>query len=465
MPVPIILPKFGFTLETADVVQWLVNEGDKVRAGDPICEVTTDKVNMEVEAPEDGTVYGFRYPPGATVPVTEVICYLLRPGETAPDDAARAGAVRGESLTATPRHDSPEMAETAVSATPLARRVAEAAHISLEGLYGSGPNGKIMRRDVESALTQPAPSGVGGKLRATPAARRIAREAGVALANIAGSGPRGRIQGADVLAALETERATAKPVLPSAPLAEKAPPAVALHPAAEKPGGEDFGIKTIRMEGIRRTIALRLQQSFQNAPHIYFEAEIDVTGIEALRQRIKARDEKLSVTAILVKACAATLLRHPMVNATTDGETISLWPTANIGVAVALEQGLVVPVIHHAERLMLREIQISVDTLAERARTNTLHLSDVADGTFTISNLGMYGVDRFTAIINPPQVAILAVGRTVRHFVPDENDQPVLKSFLSVTLSADHRVVDGAVAAQFLADLRSVLEEPALMAW
>jgi pyruvate dehydrogenase E2 component (dihydrolipoamide acetyltransferase) len=180
---------------------------------------------------------------------------------------------------------------------------------------------------------------------------------------------------------------------------------------------------------------------------------------------LKARNEKLSVTAVLVKACAWTLLRHPLLNATTDGETISLWPTANVGMAVALEEGLVVPVIHHAEKLSLREIQTSVDSLAERARNNTLHLSDVADGTFTISNLGMFGVDRFTAIINPPQVAILAVGRTVRRFMPDENDQPVLKSLLNVTLSADHRIVDGAVAAQFMAELRTVLEEPALMAW
>jgi pyruvate dehydrogenase E2 component (dihydrolipoamide acetyltransferase) len=227
--------------------------------------------------------------------------------------------------------------------------------------------------------------------------------------------------------------------------------------------------QAVRLEGMRKTIAARLQKSFQTAPHIFVEVSVDVRGIEALRARIKARGEKLSVTAILVRACAGALLRHPYVNATLtsapDGDTVALWPTANIGVAVALEDGLVVPVIHHAERGSLRAIQGTLDTLAERARTNSLHLNDVADGTFTISNLGMYGVDRFTAIINPPQVAILAVGRAIRQFVPDDDGKPVLQTTMALTLSADHRAVDGATAAKFLIDLKGVLEEPALMAW
>jgi len=158
-------------------------------------------------------------------------------------------------------------------------------------------------------------------------------------------------------------------------------------------------------------------------------------------------------------------MRHPWLNCTLEGENIELWPTANIGVAVALDAGLVVPVVHHAERLSMQSIQTSVDDLAARARENTLKVTDMVDGTFTISNLGMFGVDRFTAIINPPQVAILAVGRTQQQFVPDANGQPVLRSFMNVTLSADHRVVDGAHAANFLQDLRGVLEEPALLAW
>ncbi|MBL8165128.1 MAG: 2-oxo acid dehydrogenase subunit E2 [Anaerolineae bacterium] len=458
MPIPIILPKFGFTLETADIVQWLKHDGDSVRAGDPICEVTTDKVNMEVEAPEAGTLFGILYEAGATVPVTEVICYLLRPGEAKPENLP----VRSTSAETSPAQpmttpsSAGEKSAKDVSATPVAQRVAEAAHLDLSRVQGSGPGNRIMRKDVESALAQPP-----GKVRATPAARHLADQTGVDLMTLAGSGPRGRIQAADVQAV--TARQTyIEPIYDTPAAAAVAHDVPTTHSSdsatTELP-------RKVKLEGMRRTIATRLQKSFQTAPHIFFDAQIDMSGIERLRATLKARSEKVSVTAILVKACAGVLLRHPWLNATIDDETINLWPTANIGVAVALEAGLIVPVVPNAERLAMRAIQSKVDDLATRARANTLKISDMMDGTFTISNLGMYGVDRFTAIINPPQVGILAVGRSVRQFVPDAEDQPVLRSFMTVTLSADHRVVDGAQAAEFLQDLRGVLEEPSLLAW
>jgi pyruvate dehydrogenase E2 component (dihydrolipoamide acetyltransferase) len=447
MPVPIILPKFGFTLETADIVKWLKHEGETVRSGDPICEVTTDKVNMEVEAPEAGTLYNLLYAEGATVPVTQVICYLLRPGEAPP--AGGIPAPVAPVAAAAPAEAAPS-APAAPKATPVAQRMAEAAQVDLAQIQGTGPGSRVTRRDVETALA--AVPSEPGKVRATPAARHIAQQAGVDIQTVTGTGPRGRIQAHDVQQALAAPPpvAVAQPVAPAAP---------------SVPAATDDMPRTVKMEGMRRTIANRLQKSFQTAPHIFFEADIDMTGIEALRARLKARNEKLSVTAIVVKAVAGVLLRHPDLNATTDGESISFWPTANIGVAVALEAGLIVPVVHHAERLTLRAIQSRVDDAAARARQNGLSVADMVDGTFTISNLGMFGVDRFTAIINPPQVAILAVGRTTRQFVPDEAGQPVLKSLLTITLSADHRVVDGATAAQFMADLRNVLEDPALLAW
>jgi pyruvate dehydrogenase E2 component (dihydrolipoamide acetyltransferase) len=447
MPVPIILPKFGFTLETADIVKWLKHEGETVRSGDPICEVTTDKVNMEVEAPEAGTLYNLLYAEGATVPVTQVICYLLRPGEAPP--AGGIPAPVAPVAAAAPAEAAPS-APAAPKATPVAQRMAEAAQVDLAQIQGTGPGSRVTRRDVETALA--AVPSEPGKVRATPAARHIAQQAGVDIQTVAGTGPRGRIQAHDVQQALAAPPpvAVAQPVAPA---------------ATSVPAATDDMPRTVKMEGMRRTIANRLQKSFQTAPHIFFEADIDMTGIEALRARLKARNEKLSVTAIVVKAVAGVLLRHPDLNATTDGESISFWPTANIGVAVALEAGLIVPVVHHAERLTLRAIQSRVDDAAARARQNGLSVADMVDGTFTISNLGMFGVDRFTAIINPPQVAILAVGRTTRQFVPDEAGQPVLKSLLTITLSADHRVVDGAQAAQFMADLRNVLEDPALLAW
>lgn len=435
MPIPIILPKFGFTLETAEIIQWLKNDGDNVRAGEPICEVTTDKVNMEVEAPESGTLINPLYEVGATVKVTEVIAYLLRPGEVRPNELSA---------------QSESTADALWSASPVAQRVAEAANVDLTQVKGTGPNNRITRRDVESALAQPP-----GKVRATPAARQLAKENDIDLKDIIGTGPNGRIQATDVQTVVEQNAQKNIPIEP--------PPApiVEVYEATEPSDGP----RIIKMEGMRRTIAHRLQHSFQTAPHIFFDAQIDTTGIDALRQTLKARKEKLSVTAIVVKACAGVLMRHPWLNATLDGEEIALWPTANIGIAVALDHGLVVPVIHHAERLSMQTIQMSVDDVAKRARENTLKVNDMVDGTFTISNLGMYGVDRFTAIINPPQVAILAVGRTQQLFVPDAHRQPVLRSFITVTLSADHRVVDGAHAANFLQDLRTVLEQPALLAW
>jgi len=428
MPVPIIMPKFGFTLESCEIVQWLVREGDRVRGGDPICEVTTDKVNMEVEAPEDGVIHQILYKAGDVVPVTQVICYLLRPNEVAETATAAIAA------------------ESAPSATPLARRIAESNQLDLAAVQGSGRDGKIMRRDVEQAL---------GKVRATPAARRLAAEHGVNLAEIQGTGRGGRVQGTDVQAALAQRTAE-----PAAPLIkrdtqEMPPPNIAEH--ADR--------RVVRLEGMRRTIAQRLQKSFQSAPHIFLDTTVDMSAIEALRATLKARGEKLSVTAVLIRACAWALGRNPALNATLEGDEISYWRNANIGMAVALQDGLIVPVIHRAEQLSLYTIQQEVDRLAALAREGKLTLDQVSGGTFTVTNMGMFGVDSFTAIINPPQVAILAVGRTVRSFVPDAEGKPILKPTLTMTLSADHRVVDGAHAAHFLRDLRDVIQTPSLLAW
>lgn len=455
MPLPIILPKFGFTLETADIVQWLKKDGDSVRAGDPICEVTTDKVNMEVEAPESGTLISPLFEAGATVPVTEVIAYLLRPGEARPSELPSKGSA---AVVATTAASSPTTVEPIIESvtltpavSPVAQRVAEASGIDLTQVKGTGPNNRIVRRDVETALAEPA-----GKVRATPAARHLADVSGIDLQNVSGSGPRGRIQSADVQAAVDAANRS----IPTAPV--PAQPAAVQTPVSS---GNGDAPRMVKMEGMRKVIATRLQKSFQTAPHIFFDAQIDTSGIEHLRQKLKARNEKLSVTTIVVKACASVLMRHPWLNSTLVDDEIALWPTANIGVAVALDAGLIVPVVYHAERLSMQTIQTTVDDLAKRARENTLKVNDMVDGTFTISNLGMFGVDRFTAIINPPQVAILAVGRTQQQFVPDAQGQPVLRSCMTVTLSADHRVVDGAQAANFIQDLRTVLEEPALIAW
>jgi pyruvate dehydrogenase E2 component (dihydrolipoamide acetyltransferase) len=448
MATAVILPKFGFTLESSRIVRWLVSEGDSVREGDPLCEVETDKVNIEVEATADGIVAGIQYPAGADVPVTNVICYILKPGET-PDFISAPeciGASAAEAAASFPTSAQKAANSAPINASPLAVRIAEEHGIDLASVVGSGAGGKITRADVEALIAK-----AHEKPRATPAARRLAAENAVDLRAVRGSGPRGRIQGTDVAAAI----AQRKP--PAAPQPEPPPPPAEAAPAADK--------RVIKLEGMRRTIAARMQQSFQQAPHTFFEANIDTAGIDALRAKLKARGEKLSVTSIIVKACAWTLKRHPHLNATLIGDEITLWSDCNIGVAVALENGLIVPVVRRADEKSLQTIQNEIDDLAARARSNALKLNDLADGTFTVSNLGMYGIDRFTAIINPPQVAILAVGRAVRQFVPDDKGDPVAKSVMSLTLSADHRAVDGAQAAQFMADLRLALEDPVLLLW
>ncbi len=433
----IIMPKFGFTHEEAEIVRWIKHDGDAVRAGEPIAEVTTDKVNMEVEAPEDGTLGGIAYKEGDIVKVTTVIAYVLKVGESAPAQTTTAPtasvAVNGAASVST----------NIVEATPIAQRIAREQGIDLAKVKGSGAGGKITREDVERSQSNVLAQD-DGRVRATPAARRISQEQQVALADIKGSGPRGRVQAVDVLAAT----ASVAPVA-SAPTAA--------------------ATKTIPFVGMRRTIATRLQQSYQELPHITFDADVDVTAAEALRARTNANlregQFKVSLTAIIAKVCAWALRHHPLINSRLDlqAQQIVMLDDVNVGVAVALKDGLIVPVIRNADQKGILQIAAELTDLAERAKSNKLKPDDVQGGTFSISNLGMYGVDRFTAIINPPEVAILAVGATVKRFVPDAAGQPVLRPMMTLRLSADHRVVDGAVAAQFIADVRRGLETPERM--
>lgn len=407
MATPIIMPKFGMTQTEATVVRWLVGEGQTVQAGDPLLEVETDKVNMEVEAPAGGVLRGITAQEGQVVPVTQVIGYILQAGESLPD-----ATLHGE-----PRR-----------VTPVEARVAAEAGVHATDVP-AGADGRVTKSDVQAYLAKP---------RATPAARRVAREESVDLSTVQGSGPEGRIQAADVAA------------------------------AAQQAASISTG-KTIPLHGMRRTIARRMTESYQSTPHITLTVEVDMTAAEALRAQANALTEKrqgprVSVTAILVKVCAWALGRHPMVNASLSGETIHLHESANIGVAVALDEGLIVPVLHGVEGLGIAEISRQLEDLSQRARQGTLAPDDVSGGTFTISNLGMFGVTHFTAIINPPEAAILAVGRIVkRAVVDDETDAVRVRPMMDMTLSADHRVLDGALAAGFLADVAAALEQPGLL--
>jgi len=428
MAVPVIMPKLEMAQETATVVEWLKREGERVEKGEPLLVVETDKVTVEIECPASGILAGIRVEPQQVVPVTEVIAYILQPGEELPQE---------REAPAPPLVEAPPT--PTISATPVAQRLAAAHGIDLTTVVGTGPGGQITKADVEAVLNLtplPGAKGVRGEVvRATPAARRIARERGVDLSAVKGSGPRGRIQAADVLA-------------------------FAPAPAAE----------VIPLRGMRRTIAERMTASYQTTPHITLTMRVDMSAFEEVRERLNAKAEadgqpRVSVTALLVKAVAWALKQHPWLNSTLRDEEIHLLPDINIGVAVALEEGLIVPVVHQADRKSVAEIAAEMNDLVTRAREGQLTPADVAGGTFTVSNLGPFGVEQFTAIINPPQAAILAVGATRLEAIVSEEGQVVVRPVMRMTLSADHRIVDGAVAARFLADLREALEAPALLLW
>lgn len=435
----IIMPKFGFNQEESEILEWLKENGDKVDKGDPIAVVSTDKISMEVEAPEGGTLDGIQYKVGDIVPVTKIIAYILQPGEKVPDapaeDAAVKTATSPEKSEAAPQKADVVEKAAGVSISPVAQRLAADEGVDISLVSGSGKGGQITKKDVETYLA--SQSTAAGKVKATPAARRIAKDKGINLAGIAGSGPGGRIQAADV--------SVAKP--------SAAP--------TEVPFSTVGVAREIPLIGMRRAIATNMQRSMQEAPHMVLQMDVEMDAAEGLRKLANNNrcDDapKVSVTAVIVKAVASALKQNPIVNSQFAGDRINVMADINVGVAAALDDGLIVPVIHNVDNKDLQQISAEVIDLAKRARESRLQPQDLADGTFTISNLGMYGIDRFSAIINPPQAAILAVGKMNQVFIADDQGQPVLRKVITFSLSADHRVMDGTQAAKFLSDLNKNL--------
>jgi pyruvate dehydrogenase E2 component (dihydrolipoamide acetyltransferase) len=431
MPVPVIMPKFEMAQESGKVLRWLKQEGEAVTKGEAILEVETDKVAMEVEAPASGTLVGIRAGPGEVVPIGQPIAYILLPGEVW---EGAPGASPAASPAGAPR------------ATPVAERIAQAHGVDLSAVPGTGPGGRVTKADVEAFLAQRAAE---GKVKAAPAARRLARELGVDLQQVKGTGPGGRIQSEDVRRAAEALRAGVSPEALEAP----ARPAIR---------------RRVPLAGMRRIIAERMSRSVREAPQFTVSIDVEMGRAMAIVEDLAAWAEReggprVTLTALLVKACAWALRRHPALNATLEGEEILEWEDVNIGVAVAVPEGLVVPVIPEADRRGVWEIARMLEEKVGRAREGRLRPEDVQGGTFTLSNLGMYGIDRFTAILNPPQAGILAVGRVAKRPVVGEGDEVVVRPVATLTLTADHRVIDGAQAAQFMDDLRWVLERPGIL--
>jgi pyruvate dehydrogenase E2 component (dihydrolipoamide acetyltransferase) len=456
MATDVIMPKVDMDQETGTVARWLKQEGDEVQQGEIILEIETDKVAIEVEAPASGILADIRVAEGETVPIATVIAAILAPGEV-------VGLAEPEPPEKKPTDKSDSQAKVSkerdsgngVPITPVARKFARAAGVDPTTVTGSGPGGKVTKKDVEKSLSPgKVPAVAPGKVYATPAARHIANENKISLDSIEGSGPEKRIQAADVLAV--AKQAVVKPSAIGQPIS-----AVGAY-------------EVFPLQGKRRTIAERLTASYQTIPHIHFTARIDMTRFQEARSAMNGRLGKqeglrISATALMTKIVAVTLTRHRWLNSSYhsgeggDEAEIHLFNEVNIGVAVALEDGLIVPVVHDAAKKGVVDIAIEVDDLATRARNGSLEPKDVRGGTFTISNLGPFGVEQFTAIINPPQAAILAVGVTQLEAVPDDEGQVVVRPLMHITLAADHRIVDGAVAASFMADLKASLEDPVLL--
>ena len=398
------LPRLGQGMESGTIVKWLKSEGERVEKGDPLYELDTDKVTQEVEAEASGVLLKIAIPEGE-VPVGRTIAVIGEEGEQV--ELSENGA----------SEQPPPAAETEVQTVETPAREAETASIG---------EPVTAQRD-------------GGRVKASPLARRIARERGIDLASLRGTGPEGRIVAEDV------ERAGV-----SAPAA-----------AAPAPAPVSGEVERIELTSIRKTIARRLTEAWQ-IPVFQLQTSADMTRANALVARLREDGTKATVTDVLTKVCAAALMRHREVNAQYSEDAILRYPTANVGIAVAAPQGLVVPVIRSAERLRLAEIAAERAEVVGRARENKLQRSDLEDGTFTISNLGMYRVERFTAVLNPPQAAIVAVGATEERAVPVDGEI-VVRPMLTLTATFDHRAVDGAPAADFLQTVKELLEEPGLM--
>ncbi len=440
---PVLMPKMGFAMQEGKILRWLKQEGDRIERGEPIAEIETEKVNIEIEAFDSGTLLKIVAPEGATVPVGRVIAVLGEPGESVEEALRVAGAEAGAA-----QREAIGAGEGAEATPTEAAAGAGVAHIEPE----SHPE-----LHAPAAVEQPVgpPPEAEEKLKVSPLARRVAQELGINLAEVKGTGPGGRITREDVEAYAAQRRAAAAAPPPAAPAA---PPRLAPAPVAAGP----VPAQEQPLSRMRQTIARRMSESKGPVPHFYITSEIEMT--EALRARQAANAllddaQKLSINDLVLKAVALALRKFPNLNAAYAGDRVQLFSEINIGMAVAIEGGLLVPVIRNCDQKSLPQIAQEAKDLASRARGGQIRPEEFEGGTFTVSNLGMYDVESFVAIINPPQAGILAVGSVLRQPAV-KDDQIVITDLMKVTLSADHRVTDGAEGARFLQEVKRLLQNP-----
>ena len=433
MPIEILMPALSPTMEEGTLAKWLVKEGDTVSSGDIIAEIETDKATMEFEAVDEGTIGKLLIAEGSEgVKVNALIAVLLEDGEEA-SDAVPSSASADDA--------GDKAAATAVSAEP-ATPTAE--------------------RSATPAPAAPAASD-GTRIFASPLARRIAADQGLELSALQGSGPHGRIVKADVLAAGDAPTKPAPTAGPAVSAATPAPaPSVSADAIAKIYADREF--TEIPLDGMRKTIAARLTEAKQTIPHFYLRRDIKIDNLLSFRgqlnKQLEARGVKLSVNDFIIKACALALQTVPAANAVWAGDRVLQLTPSDVAVAVAIEGGLFTPVLKDAEQKSLSTLSTEMKDLATRARSKKLAPHEYQGGSFAISNLGMFGIDNFDAVINPPHGAILAVGAGVKKPVIDEDGQVSVATVMSVTLSVDHRVIDGALGAELLQAIVDNLENP-----
>jgi pyruvate dehydrogenase E2 component (dihydrolipoamide acetyltransferase) len=410
------MPALGMAQDTGILVRWLKREGEPVAKGDLIMEIETDKATVEIEAPAAGILGGIRAREGDVVPVGETVAWIHEPGESMPEETPEI------QLSTAPDSGTEKVMP---AASPVARRIAEEHGVDLALVKPDA--GRIHKTDVLAYLEQQeSQAGETRLTAASPKARRLARERGLHVASLTGTGPEGAVLAADVLA---TE---------AIPLTSQ----------------------SLALSTTWKLMAERVTQSWRSAPHFYLLREVNATRFITWRELAQEQTgQSVTYTDLLVKLVGLALRQHPRLNAAWIENEIALNSEINVGLAVAIEEGLVVPVIHRAHELSLKEIVERRQELVGRAQAGKLRPEDLRHGTFTISNLGMYGVDTFNPIVNPPQAAILGVGRIAQRVVP-VNGQPAVQPMMMLSLSCDHRVIDGVRGAQFLETLVNLIEEP-----
>ena len=437
------MPKLSDTMTEGTLVSWKKKKGDKVSTGEVIAEIETDKATMEWESPEDGTLTEIYVEEGGKVNVGDKIAFIGGEGEEAPKKEEKPKAEEKKEEKKEPEKKEEKPKEKPTEAKAEKKKTIEAA-------VSAAPRDK--KKPAEPTAS-PAPTEE-ARVKASPVARRVAAELGVDLASVKGTGPAGRVTETDV-------RAVAK----NKPVEAGVSPAKKEQPGRLPP---QKGSSRTQLSGMRKGIAERLVQSLGPVPHFYLTIDINAAPLMAAREELKSAGEsadtsKITVNDFVLKAAVQAAVKVPRANASFDGDAIVQYADVDLGIAVAIEDGLLTPVIRAAQNKSLREISEQVKDLANRARNKRMKPEEFQGGSFTVSNLGGMGIDSFSAVINPPQGFILAVGKVTKVPVIDDSDKIVVGHRMSITMSCDHRVVDGALGAEYLKELRHLLENPALL--